>query len=388
MRTGRLEYFLGRAWRCTLLSAVLAGYGIGRVTGASAANETLQNKQIAVVVFAQNQQAEPLVKTAQTRMEEILADNEIAILDEEKSKELTDIFTLMDQPGVFVTPQMFAEHSKKFGIEGMMAIYLSVDIAPGLADFFSATAHADVRFIDNATAQVRAISTNPMGSRGSPPSEGITRNSAAINAVQRAVDGVCTLMDFPIEDRTRARSMDLTLTGPELYSGRSPIVLAMENDESLWPMAPLENQTWRKEEVSCTARSSAGEIAAVAGYVVDTDFRRRPPRLFGSRIHVLDVGERKSILTFDCSPVEMKSSKDEPRTKKILACSFIGGWRYLCAATGNHLFMWDIEKGREIAKVSIPKEARGIAVVSSDSGSTILVSTHDNIWQYRIIRSN
>lgn len=382
-----LENILSPVSRRVLLAAVLAGYGMGAVTCAIAANEALQNKQIAVVVFAQNQLAEPLVKTAQARMEEVLADNEIAVLDEEKSKELTDIFTLMDQPGVFVTPQMFAENSKKFGIEGLMAIYLSVDMVPGLADYFCATAQADVRFIDNATARVKALSTPPMGSRGSPPSEGLTRNSAAINAVQRAVDGVCSLMDFQVADRTRSRSVDLTLGGPEKWVGGGLVFPPFENDRTLWPMAQLEQQQWRTEEVTCTARAPAGDLAAVAGYIKDTDFRRKPPRLFGSRIHVLDLAARQPILTFDCSPVEMKSMKNEPRTKQVLACTFVGGWRYLCAATGNHVFLWDTENGREVAKLPIAAEATGIAVAADERGSSVIVKTAGGGWQYRLVRS-
>jgi hypothetical protein len=382
----RLSVIRSAAFRQSFLAWTMAWYFWGGSLNAFAGIEALKDKKIAVVVFAQNELAEPVVKTAQARMEEVLADNEIAVLDEEKSKELTDIFTLMDQPGVFVTPQLFAENSKKFGIEGLMAIYLSVDMAPGLADYFSATAHADVRFVDNDTAQVQAISTPPMGSRGSPPSEGLTRNSAAINAVQRAVDGVCSLMDFQVADRTRARSVDLTLAGPEAWAGDGLVFPLIENDRTLWPMAQLEQQRWRAETVSATARAPAGNLAAVAGYITDTDFQRRPQRLFGSRVHVLDVAARKSILVFDCSPVEKKSGQEEPRTKQILACAFIGGWRYLCAATGNHVFLWDTENGREVAKLPVSAEAIGITVGTDERGSSVFLKTREGIWQYRMVR--
>ncbi len=346
----------------------------------------LQGKKIAVAIFAQNAQAESLVKAAQSRMEEILADHDIAVLDEKKTNELKDVFKTLEDPGAFVTAETFIENSGKFDIDGLLGVYLSVEIVPGIADYFSATAHADIRFIDNQTAQVRAISTPPMGRRGMPTSDGLTRNSASINAVQRAVDSACSLTGFEIAEWTRTKSVELKLVGPTPYTGDRLVLPKPQNERGLWPLAAFENKEWRAEEASCTALSAGGGLAAIGGYITDTDFRRRPPRLFGSRIHVVDTEARKPVITFACSTVEMKG-RDEPNTKKVLACLFAGSWRYLCAVTGNHVFMWDIEKGSEISKLPLASEPAAMTLVSDDTGSSILLQTRKGVFRYGIVRA-
>lgn len=347
----------------------------------------LRGKTVAVAVFPQNRDAENVARIAQSRIEQILADNEIAVLDEEKTRELKNVFNTLEDPAAFVTAETFIENSSKFNIDGLLGIYLSAEAVPGLADYYSATAHADIRFIDKNSARVKALSTPAMGTRGIPPSDGLTRSSAAINAAQRAVDAACQSMGFEMLDITRPRSVSLDLVGPEPFHGAGGYVAAQENDARLARLAPFHDETWRVEEATCTVRAPAGDIGAVAGYIRDTDFRRRPQRLYGSRIHVVDTAAAQSILTFDCSPVEMKS-REEPNTKKILGCAFLGSWRYLTAITGNHIFLWDVETGREIAKLPLPAEMDTMQVQTKNNTSRIVVQTSRNAWEYRIVRAN
>lgn len=359
--------------------------GVSHSVAGTTSVKFLEGKKVAVAVFAQNKQAEPVIRTAQSRMEEILADNEIAVLDEEKTRELKDVFKTLEDPGAFVTAETFVENSKKFDIHGLVGVYLSAEVVPGLADYYSATAHADIRFVDNQTARVRTLSTPPMGIRGSPTSDGLTRNSAAINAVQRAVDSACSLTGFQIAEWTRAKSVDLDLVGPFPYAGDRLVLPEPQNERALWDLAALENQTWRKEEVTCTARSEGGSLAVIAGYIKDTDFRRRPQRLYGSRVHIVDTNTKKAKLILDCSPVE-KKIREESNTKKVLACIFVKNWRYLCVATGNYLFMWDVEKGREICKLPLCDEPMGMSISSDGTGSSILIQTRKGILKYRVVR--
>ena len=95
-----------------------------------------------------------------------------------------------------------------------MALYLSVDDQKGLAEYYTATAHVDVRYMGEEDAQVHALATPPMGAPGSPPSDGLTRNSAVINAVQRAVDSACEKLGFELIDPATPRSVSLALEGP------------------------------------------------------------------------------------------------------------------------------------------------------------------------------
>jgi hypothetical protein len=125
----------------------------------------------------------------------------------------------------------------------------------------------------------------------------------------------------------------------------------------------------------------------VGGYIIDTDFRRRPQRIYGSRIHLIDLQSQKELLTFECHPVEKKSNR-EKGTKKILDCMFVQSWRYLTAVTGNNLLLWDTERGS--LQVSLPlqapiKKAKLSLSVQNDS-SYLVVNTGRKQIAYRIIR--
>ncbi len=351
----------------------------------STTKQFLANMKIAVSIFAQNAEAKSLTKVAQSRLEEILMDNGIMVLDEEQTSKLKDIIKTLDDPGVFVTAETFVENSRKFSIDGLLAVYLSANIIPGIADFYSSTAHADIRLIDSKTARPRSFAPPPMGARGYPPSDGLTRNSAAINAVQRAIDHACSLTGFEIAEHTRPKVVDLELSGPVLFTGQDIRFKTGDNDRKVWELAPLEQQTWRKETPSCTVCAPAGNLAAVGGYIVDTDFHRRPAQLYGSRVHLVDTASRKSILTLECSPVEKKMI-EEKNTKKVLAIVFLGSWRHLCAATGNHLFMWDTENGRLLSKMPLPSEPTGLKFDPGNGGSPVLVQTKKGVFAFQIIR--
>ena len=95
-------------------------------------------------------------------------------------------------------------------------------------------------------------------------------------------------------------------------------------------------------------------MGAVGGYIVDTDFRRKPQRLYGSRVHLIDVKAGQEILALDCHTVEKKAGH-EKGTRKILDCMFVHNWRYLSAVTGNEVFLWDTERGRLMASAILTK---------------------------------
>jgi hypothetical protein len=170
------------------------------------------------------------------------------------------------------------------------------------------------------------------------------------------------------------------------HDGRGVAFAKTENEKELWNLAPLENQAWRKEEVTCTTRSPGGGLAAVAGYIRDTDFRRRPNRLYGSRMHVVDTEAKSALLVLECSPVEIKP-REEPNTKQILTAAFVADWRYLCAATGNHVFLWNTETGKLIARLPLSAEPSGMAFKTDESGTSVFLQTRKDVLQYRIERA-
>ena len=349
--------------------------------------EKMQGQKTAVVVLAMNPEAERFKKNALSRIEGILFDNAIEILDREKAEELKDVFNTLDDPGAFVTAETFVENAHKFAIHGLVAVYLSVDITRGLVGYYTATAQADIRYISEEDAKVMSLATFPMGAPGKPPSDGLTQNSAAINAVQRSIDEACAKLGLELMDPATPRSVRLSLEGPVNVPLVSDPMTTPIRDDSLSRLAVLEKQKWRGEEVTCTAKAPAGALGAVGGYIIDTDFRRRPQRIYGSRIHLIDLQAQKELMTFECHPVEKKSNR-EKGTKKILDCMFVQNWRYLTAVTGNNLLLWDTERGN--LQVSLPlqapiKKAKLSLSIENDS-SYLIIETNRKRLAYRIIR--
>ncbi len=309
----------------------------------------LKGKKIAAAVYPQGNLASEFIKSAQTHLESILNDNSIMVLDEKKARELKDVFPGLENPGAFVTAETFVENADKYEIEGLLAVYLSTDTTHGIANYYSATAQADIRFVDRG-ARVEAETNQPMGTPGYPPSDGLTRDSAILNAIQRAIDNSCEQIGLKVLDPVRPKFIKVTLreTRNAVIASNSP--RHKENSRSLWSLANLENQTWTKEGVTCTATSPDGSLGAVAGYIKDTDFHRRPRRIFGSRIHLIDLRTNREVNTFDCHPLGKKERR-EKGTREVLDVLFLSDWRFLAAVTGNELFLWETERGRLMSSV-------------------------------------
>ncbi|MBW2297812.1 MAG: hypothetical protein JRF32_09430 [Deltaproteobacteria bacterium] len=349
--------------------------------------EQVQGQQTAVVVYPLNPAAERFTRNALSRVEGILLDNGVDVLDREKAEALKDVFQTLDDPGAFVTAETFVENSEKFAIKGLVALYLSVDTRKGLAEYYTATAHVDVRYIGEEDAQVHALATLPMGTPGQPPSDGLTRNSAVINAVQRAVDSACQKLGFELIDPASPRSVSLTLEGPLPVPVGVEMSRTSSRDTSIKKYALLEKQPWRGEDVTCSVTAPGGSMGAVGGYIVDTDFRRKPQRLYGSRVHVIDVKAGQEILVLDCHTVEKKAGH-EKGTRKVLDCMFVLNWRYLTAVTGNALFLWDTERGRMMASTRLEKPLKKaeLGLGRSPEGSYLVIRSGKKQVAYAITR--
>ena len=350
--------------------------------------DQLAGKKVAVVVNSQNATADRYIKAAHSRMESILSDNDIIALDREKVEDLKDVFKTLDDPGAFVTAEDFVENAAKFKIAALVAIYLHVDTQPGLADYFSASAHADIRFIGENDAKVTAISVLPMGTPGRPPSDGLTQSSASINAVQRAVDDACDQLGLDNLDPATPRLVRLDLENPIDGSALTVAPQSFKQNHTLTDYAQLEKQGWRAEEVTCSASAPAGAMGAVAGYIIDTDFRRRPRRLYGSRIHLIDNRLKREIQILDCFDVE-KKQPGEFGERKILDCMFVSNWRYLAAASGGRLFFWDTEKGRLLANPALQSALKSVrlGLARTPNGNYLVVDSGKQKWAYRIVNA-
>ena len=358
------------------------------LTAATTFSRSVAGRTIAVVVYAQNQAAKAFEQNALSRLENILSDNNVTIMDRRKAEDLKNVFTNLDDPGAFVTAEDFVENAGKFEIQGLAALYLNMDIEPGLADYYSATAHADIRYISEADAKVQALSTTPMGAPGRPPSDGLTANSAMLNAMQRAIDDACTKLGLQIMDPATPRSVRLSLEGPVDKLAIDFEKRTIQNEPKLAALATLEKQKLRVEKPTCTAVAPGGSLAAVAGYIIDTDFMRRPQRLYGSRVHLVDVKQRREITVMECHPVEKRESRHKG-SREVLDTRFLLNWRHVSAVTGNTLFLWDTERGLLMAETDLPKAIKSATLhfAKGPQGSFLVVDGgRRQTYTYRITR--
>ena len=92
-------------------------------------------------------------------------------------------------------------------------------------------------------------------------------------------------------------------------------------------------------------------MAAVGGYIVETNFHRRPERYYGSRIHLLDTKEGSEVNVFECHELGFGGQG----TRKVIACAFATNWRYLIAVTGRKVFIWDTQRGCLLDFLEVPQ---------------------------------
>lgn len=311
--------------------------------------EKVCGKDLVVVVYASGETSAQYEKTVQARIESILKDNGArSILDEAKVSEMKNVWCQLEDPNYFVTDEDFSKNTDQYEINTLARAYLKAEVFSGLADYFSATAQIDLRLVD-AQANVTAKNSIPMGAPGCPPSDGLTKSSAIVNAMQRAVDDACIRVGLEVFDLVQPRGIPVRLGVPRLSNGVLPDL--PENDQTLWRLANLDNMTWRKEKVTCTARSPGGNMAAVGGYIIETNFHRKPERHYGSRIHILDTKEKREVNAFKCHELGFGGYG----TRKVIACSFATNWRYLIAVTGKKVFMWDTQRGCLLDSLEIPR---------------------------------
>src|SRR5262245_54479374 len=150
-------------------------------------NEHMPLTHVAVMVFPANDAAKALAGSAQSRLEQILTDSGVEVSDREEARKVKSIWKKLEDPGYFVTADDFVKNTAGHQLDGIVRVYLSADSAAAPGGYFSATAQADVRLVDE-NAKVQAQTSFPMGAPGRPPSDGLTAQAALVNAMQRAID--------------------------------------------------------------------------------------------------------------------------------------------------------------------------------------------------------
>ena len=350
---------------------------------------SLDVSRVAVVVFAQGDTPDRYARTAQARMETILQDNGIEVIDRDEVDKLKDVWTLLEDPAYFVTAEAFLDNAGQYQIDGIVRLYLLTDTARSLGGFHSATAQADTRFV-GSDATVAAFTSYPMGAPGRPPSDGLTEAAALINAVQRAIDDAAGGLNLELLETATPRALQLALDGPTAAPVGVPAELRVAASESdPWvSAAELSDARWSSEKVTCTALAPAGGLGVVGTKLSELNRKRR--KVYGSKLHVVDTTQQREIYSFVTNEVGLKDKKHRGDSA-VLDCLFLGSWRYLAATTGDVLSLWDTERGVAMAEVLLPDgldEAR-LEFLRDGTGDFVNVRTgkRDDGWAYRIVRA-
>jgi hypothetical protein len=329
--------------------------------------------KVAVIIFGQDPLAQKYSRNAFTRIENILLDNGIEILDKAEIEDLKNVWKQLEDPGYFVTAESFVENTEKYALDGIIRVYLSADVVENWGNTFSAVATADIRFVDSQ-ANVEAYSSIPMGVPGKPPSDGLTKNAAIVNSIQRAIDEAGAKLGLEIIDFAKPRTMTFTLSETDEPVGnyKSIRIYNEISDFNVFSSKPEHGGSF--ESFTCHDIDPSESLGVAGGYLKITGIGSRT---YGSRLHVIDLADKKEVLLFDTSLQDRKHSW-EKGVRKLQDCMFVENWRFLVGLTGNHISLWDTERGINMAEVHIKRgmKSGGSLDYISDGSNRYLVVKH------------
>ncbi len=364
-------------------------------------------KKVAVLIFPQNETAKTVVKAAQSRMEALLMDNALDVLDQDVAEKMKLTWRQLEDPEYFVTAEDFVSNTSSQQVDAVFRVYLSAELVPTFGGFFSATAQADIRIVD-AEENVKASSQLAMGSVGIPPSDGLTKQSALHNATLRATDHAMESMRFEVAALTTPNAIDFALEGPLPLNEAA--TWFMDRNPQAEKLMKVPEDELISETAVCSTIDPSKSLAAVGGYIANTTLGNRVTgsfgfdsarggrgmggsrneqsrREFGSRLHVIDLKEHKDLKTFTMKEVGPPVSGEEGDSKPF-GCAFLNNWRYLAAFTGNYLFLWDVERAVEFSRVRLPFVANEgkLGVVNSPNGTYLVVARGSESAAYKVQR--
>lgn len=349
MGSGLLEMSKAVSRVCFLVCVCLVGSLLAGFAGAS------ESKSIAVVVYAtgagQNERA--IASVAYSHLEQVLDDNGVTVLDQEKAQELKSSWKRLEDSSFVLTAEDVAKLTQKFKISGIYRVYIKAEAVTSSEQFFTATAQANIQFV-NENFNVTTASSTPMGMVGNPSSDGLTASAAIANAVQRAVDNSLGKIGLKIDEAVvpcklniEFKPVDVAAVG--LGNASTKMSRIPANPARLprsFLRANVADATERySDELACLAQSP-DKVMVAAGVRVRTQFRMNLS--WHSTMRIFDVSENKRVLEFEVD----KGLRHG--TTQILDCMFINNWRYLVAITGNTLVMWDIARGSVISRIDLP----------------------------------
>jgi hypothetical protein len=347
-----------------------------------------EQEKVAVVVYGQNATAKQYLRVAQTRIEQLLGDNGAVVLDQKKAEELKKSWARLGDPGALITAEDFVENAGRYKISGIYRVYLGVGETIGLSGIFTATAVTDIRFIGE-DAQIKSAASLPMGTKGMPPSDGLTESAAINNAIQRATDNAAEKLGIKVLDVTSPRLVHFSLKEiPAAVANATEMSSPplRNSDDELVKFAKLQSDDWTSEEATCVRASPDGRMGAVGTYIMKTEFSfGRPKRSYASALHVVDADSKNEVERFD---VSIKDPRYQTGGSKITDCKFLQTWRYVAAVSQSHLIFADTERGVELGRVYFENPFKNPSLMHLRFGGTdyLTVTEGSRRMYFQIVR--
>ena len=365
-----------RRWFLRLLSLTLLYCG-----AAQAAD------QVAVAVFANDASASKYERVLQARLESLLGDAGMTVLDEAKAKKLKSGWVDLADPGHLVTAEEFLKNAGKYDVSKVYKVSFNTGVANTLGLFYTASAAVQVRVIDKE-AKVQSSASAPMGVKGFPASDGLTADAAIVNALQRAMDSAAQESGVSVLAPTLPRAIPVTLElATTVPTNLSALAVATPAVTENWTQsAVLYGEVWKKESPSCNAVSSDGQMGVLGGYMSEY-LRFDKTRNYGGRLHIVDIHQAKEVNIFTMHELGKRAS-GENGTSEPLACTFLGSWRYVVAMTGNKVSCYDVERGTETCAMPVagsPAKA-AVSLWKSGSDSFLKFETDQGVSYYKIVK--
>lgn len=345
-----------------------------------------QPKSAAVIVYPQSALAKQYARIAQARIEQILTDNGVTVLDQQQAERLKKNWKKLADPGALITAEEFVSNAGKYDIDGVYRIYLDAGLTRGLADIYTATALSDIRFLGE-DAQVSAAASPPMGAKGMPPSDGLTDSAALSNAIQRSIDMSAQTLGLKILDFANPRLFNVKLQAmsPAVSYTAESVPDKQISDKEVAPLVALKVSDNWNEKINFIRRSSDERMAAVVTSMLHQSYFDNRVQI-APVIHVIDLNAKKEAIVFKTGG---GTQADKGRGDKILDCLFVSNWRFLAAVTGSRLYLWDTERGLELSWVYLD-EGIGEAVLefgrSADKKDYLAVTSGSRKMVYQIVR--
>lgn len=385
------------------LRFTLSGWAlyVGFSLVATATAPEISVPRTAVVVDLAPSHIEPhFTRVVQARVEEILRDNRVHLVDREKADQLRSGLDELERPGALLTIERLRDLARQHAIDEIVHVGFHVALRDGLGDYFSATGEVVVRAVDQQ-AGVRSSVSQTMGVVGNPPSDGVTASAAISNALARAIDDVLTRLDYRILTPADPRLIQLQLKGPLAVAGLDFREFPVENDSRVGSLALVRQETWIRERPTATARSELGNLAVLGSFIsrntVSTPSapglggmpggsprsrlegaasqsrdRVQIDRVVGARLYMIDLPNQKVLNELDTSSLIDDTERQRFR-RELHHLAFLDGWRHVAGISEGQIFFWDLERGRLLSAMKLPSPIRQSRLSVARQGRQVFI---------------